>query len=131
MKRLGSVLLTMVLIAALTLLAACGKNDGAGSGGNGQGGGSSGGSNDGKSSASGGKPVELTFWGDWGGEGQKQFETMVDAFNKSQDRIRVKYVLQQDMIAKFLTAATSGGSPDILFWDRCLHQRRKSVGVRH
>jgi len=118
MKRLGSVLLTMVLIAALTLLAACGKNDGAGSGGNGQGGGSSGGSNDGKSSASGGKPVELTFWGDWGGEGQKQFETMVDAFNKSQDRIRVKYVLQQDMITKFLTAATSGGSPDILFWDR-------------
>lgn len=63
-------------------------------------------------------PVELTFWGDWGGEGQKQFETMVDAFNKSQDKIRVKYVLQQDMITKFLTAATSGGSPDILFWDR-------------
>ncbi|WP_169082625.1 ABC transporter substrate-binding protein [Paenibacillus sp. PL91] len=64
------------------------------------------------------KAVELTFWGDWGGEGQIQFETMVDAFNKSQDKIRVKYVLQQDMITKFLTAATSGGSPDILFWDR-------------
>ncbi|MBP3967239.1 MULTISPECIES: ABC transporter substrate-binding protein [Paenibacillus] len=64
------------------------------------------------------EPVELTFWGDWGGEGQKQFETMVDAFNKAQDKIRVKYVLQQDMITKFLTAATSGGSPDILFWDR-------------
>ncbi|MCI3921109.1 ABC transporter substrate-binding protein [Paenibacillus sp. TRM 82003] len=66
----------------------------------------------------GGERVELTFWGDWGGEGQAQFETMVDAFNKSQDRIRVKYVLQQDMVTKFLTAATSGGSPDILFWDR-------------
>ncbi len=65
-----------------------------------------------------GKPVELTFWGDWGGEGQAQFETMVDAFNKSQTKIRVKYVLQQDMITKFLTAATSGGSPDVLFWDR-------------
>ncbi|MBC8079455.1 MAG: ABC transporter substrate-binding protein [Gorillibacterium sp.] len=65
-----------------------------------------------------GKPVELTFWGDWSGEGQKQFEIMADAFNKSQDKIRVKYVLQQDMITKFLTAATSGGSPDILFWDR-------------
>ncbi|MEQ4481214.1 ABC transporter substrate-binding protein [Cohnella silvisoli] len=62
--------------------------------------------------------VELNFWGDWGGEGQKQFEAMADAFNKSQDRIKVKYVLQQDMITKFLTAATSGGSPDILFWDR-------------
>ncbi|MFF2091584.1 ABC transporter substrate-binding protein [Paenibacillus sp. NPDC058174] len=65
-----------------------------------------------------GKPVELTFWGDWGGEGQKQFETMVDAFNKSQDKIRVKYELQQDMITKFLTASTAGASPDIMFWDR-------------
>lgn len=76
------------------------------------------GSSGGNGGKGGSKPVELTFWGDWGGEGQKQFETMVDAFNKSQDRIRVKYVLQQDMITKFLTAATSGGSPDILFWDR-------------
>ncbi|RIX60127.1 ABC transporter substrate-binding protein [Paenibacillus nanensis] len=84
------------------------------SGNNNNSGGSNGGAGDGGS----GKPVELTFWGDWGGEGQKQFETMVDAFNKSQDRIRVKYVLQQDMITKFLTAATSGGAPDILFWDR-------------
>ncbi|MNO12319.1 putative arabinose-binding protein precursor [compost metagenome] len=65
-----------------------------------------------------GKKTELTFWGDWGGEGQKQFETMVDAFNKSQDKIHVKYVLQQDMITKFLTAATNGGAPDVLFWDR-------------
>ncbi|MFC5653526.1 ABC transporter substrate-binding protein [Paenibacillus solisilvae] len=66
----------------------------------------------------GGEKTELTFWGDWGGEGQKQFETMIDAFNKSQNKIHVKYVLQQDMITKFLTAATSGGAPDILFWDR-------------
>lgn len=75
--------------------------------------------NDGKAgSGSSGKKTELTFWGDWGGEGQKQFETMVDAFNKSQDKIHVKYVLQQDMITKFLTAATNGGAPDVLFWDR-------------
>ncbi|CAM4209762.1 multiple sugar transport system substrate-binding protein [Paenibacillus endophyticus] len=78
---------------------------------------------DGSTNAEGGnktnaKAVELTFWGDWGGEGQAQFETMVDVFNKSQTKIHVKYVLQQDMITKFLTAATSGGSPDILFWDR-------------
>ncbi|WP_223192634.1 hypothetical protein [Paenibacillus sedimenti] len=51
-------------------------------------------------------PVEITFWGDWGGEGEKQFVMMADAFNKSQDKIRVKYVLQEDMITKFLTAAT-------------------------
>ncbi|WP_127491618.1 ABC transporter substrate-binding protein [Paenibacillus glycanilyticus] len=65
-----------------------------------------------------GKAVELTFWGDWAGDGQKQFQTMVDAFNKSQDKIHVKYVLQQDLITKFLTAATSGGAPDVLLWDR-------------
>jgi multiple sugar transport system substrate-binding protein len=71
-----------------------------------------------KPGSSDGKKTELTFWGDWGGEGQKQFETMVDAFNKSQDKIHVKYVLQQDMITKFLTSATNGGTPDVLFWDR-------------
>lgn len=64
------------------------------------------------------KPVELTFWGDWGGDGQKNFETMVDGFNKSQNKIHVTYVLTQDMITKFLTAASGGGSPDIMFWDR-------------
>ncbi|MDQ0062666.1 ABC transporter substrate-binding protein [Paenibacillus harenae] len=103
-----------IALATTAVLAGCsgnntGSNNGNGaenpSGDNGSGTGSKG-------------AVELTFWGDWGGEGQIQFETMVDAFNKSQDKIKVKYVLQQDMITKFLTAATSGGSPDILFWDR-------------
>ncbi|WP_336784983.1 ABC transporter substrate-binding protein [Paenibacillus sp. MMO-177] len=70
------------------------------------------------SNSGGGKAVELTFWGDWAGDGQKQFQTMVDAFNKSQDKVHVKYVLQQDLITKFLTAATSGGAPDVLLWDR-------------
>lgn len=65
----------------------------------------SGGSSGGE--ASGGKTV-LTFWGDWGGEGQEQIQTMVDAFNKSQDKIEVKYALQQDVVTKFLTAATNG-----------------------
>jgi multiple sugar transport system substrate-binding protein len=104
-KWISAATLTTVL---LTGVIGC-SNNGDNGGNNGGSGGDGGGN---------GKPVELTFWGDWGGEGQKQFETMVDAFNKSQDRIRVKYVLQQDMITKFLTAATSGGSPDILFWDR-------------
>jgi ABC-type sugar transport system, periplasmic component len=117
MKRWGIGLLAVLIV--MILAAGCGGGSGGGkgdgSGGTGKDAGSSSGS-DGASSA--GKPVELTFWGDWGGEGQKQFETMVDAFNKSQDRIRVKYVLQQDMITKFLTAATSGGAPDVLFWDR-------------
>ena len=62
--------------------------------------------------------TEVIFWGDWGGEGAKQFETMVDAFNASQDQIQVKYVLQQDMITRFLTASASGTAPDVMFWDR-------------
>ncbi|MFD2615029.1 ABC transporter substrate-binding protein [Paenibacillus gansuensis] len=104
----------------MVFTAAC-SNSGGNNGGNSANGGNAGtnaGTNSGNSGGEAAKPVDLTFWGDWGGEGQKQFETMVDAFNKSQDKIRVKYVLQQDMITKFLTAATSGGSPDILFWDR-------------
>lgn len=62
--------------------------------------------------------VEITYWGEWGGEGEKQFMTIIDKFNASQDRIRVKYVIQQDLTTKFLTAATSGNAPDVLFWDR-------------
>ncbi|MEX1028775.1 MAG: ABC transporter substrate-binding protein [Paenibacillaceae bacterium] len=65
-----------------------------------------------------GKKVEVTFWGDWGGDGAIPFNVMVDAFNKSQDKIHVTYVIVEDMITKFLTASTSGGSPDIMFWDR-------------
>ncbi len=62
--------------------------------------------------------VEVTFWGDWGGDGAIPFNVMVDAFNESQDKIHVTYVIVEDMITKFLTASTSGGSPDIMFWDR-------------
>lgn len=102
------------LITALTLVTVSGLA--AGCGGNS---GNSGDANEGKSGTEQGgksaKKTELTFWGDWGGEGQKQFETMVDAFNKSQDKIHVKYVLQQDMITKFLTAATNGGAPGRTF----------------
>lgn len=105
MKKWVSMLLT--IFVALSVLAGCGP------------GGADGNDSTGDKGSSSGKPVELTFWGDWAGEGQKQFETMVDAFNKSQDKIRVKYVLQQDMITKFMTTATSGGeSPDLVFWDR-------------
>lgn len=105
MKKWASIVLTAFM--AVSLLAGCGSKE-----------------TDSNTTAKGGasssdKPVELAFWGDWAGEGQKQFETMVDAFNKSQNKIHVKYVLQQDMITKFMTTATSGGeSPDLVFWDR-------------
>ncbi|MGN7761715.1 ABC transporter substrate-binding protein [Paenibacillus sp. 22594] len=108
MKKWMITALSLVMLSALT----------AGCGGNSDNSGTPAAKNSGTDAGSKTEKTELTFWGDWGGEGQKQFETMVDAFNKSQDKIHVKYVLQQDMITKFLTAATNGGSPDVLFWDR-------------
>ena len=62
--------------------------------------------------------VTLTFWGDWSGEGESQISTMVEAFNSTHDNIQVQYVVTQDMVTSFLTAATSGGAPDIMIWDR-------------
>ena len=62
--------------------------------------------------------TQVTFWGDWTGEGETQIKTMVDAFNKSQADIQVNYVPTQDIVTKFLTAATSGSAPDLLIWDR-------------
>ncbi len=62
--------------------------------------------------------AQVTFWGDWTGDGATQIQTMVDAFNKSQSDIQVNYVPTQDIVTKFLTAATSGSAPDLLIWDR-------------
>jgi multiple sugar transport system substrate-binding protein len=76
-------------------------------------------------------PVAITYWGDWSGEGQKQFEFMMDAFNKSQNQIVATYVVTQDMITKFLTAAASGDSPDIMFWDRWQTALYAPKGVLH
>ncbi len=65
------------------------------------------------------QPVkEIVMWGEWSGEGEKQVNTMVEKFNTSQSAIFVKYDVVQDMVTKFLTAATSGQTPDIIIWDR-------------
>jgi multiple sugar transport system substrate-binding protein len=56
---------------------------------------------------------------------------MTEAFNKSQSKIHVTYVLQEDMVTKFLTAASSGGSPDIMFWDRWRTSLYASKNVIH
>jgi len=60
----------------------------------------------------------LTMWGEWSGEGEAQIRVMVDAFNAAHPGIRLEYVVQEDMITKFLTGATSGMVPDIMIWDR-------------
>lgn len=64
------------------------------------------------------QPTEIVMWGDWTGEGENQINSMVEAFNASQTEIVVTYVPTQDLITKFLTAATSGGAPDVIIWDR-------------
>lgn len=84
-----------------------------------------------KETAASGGPTEIVFWGDWGGEGQKQFEYMLNAFNESQDDIVASYALQQDMITKFLTATVSGEAPDIMFWDRWRTALYAPKGVLH
>ncbi len=65
-------------------------------------------------------PTEITLWGDWSGGGEQQVLTMVNAFNAAQSKIKVKYVVQQDVITKFLTASTAGQAPDMMIWDRFL-----------
>ncbi|THF71561.1 ABC transporter substrate-binding protein [Deinococcus sp. Arct2-2] len=63
-------------------------------------------------------PTEVVFWGAWSGEGEQQILTMVNAFNASQRNIKVKYVVQQDAVTKFLTASAAGNAPDVMIWDR-------------
>ncbi|GAA3163288.1 hypothetical protein [Nonomuraea salmonea] len=55
--------------------------------------------------------IKLKFWGDWSGEGEQQFRTMTAAFNKTHPKIQVEYVVQEDILTKFLTASTSGQAP--------------------
>ncbi|MEV0384807.1 ABC transporter substrate-binding protein [Nonomuraea sp. NPDC050643] len=75
--------------------------------------------------------VRLKFWGDWSGEGEQQFRTMTAAFNKTHPKIQVEYVVQEDMLTKFLTASTSGQAPDVMFWDRWRTATYAPKGVLH
>src|SRR5690554_5076361 len=84
----------------------------------------------GSSESSDGK-IKLTFWGDWTGEGESQFNHMVEKFNESQDRIEVEYVIQEDLITKFMTGITSGQVPDVLLWDRWRTSLYAPKGVLH
>lgn len=106
---------TTLAIATAAALTACGSGSSSGTSG----------------SASSGEVVRLKFWGDWSGEGANQFNTMVAAFNKTNPKIQVEYVVQEDMLTKFLTASTSGQAPDIMFWDRWRTAGYAPKGVLH
>jgi multiple sugar transport system substrate-binding protein len=62
--------------------------------------------------------VEITFWHVWGEKDSGPIEATVEAFNKSQDRITVKVLGNQDA-TKQLTANSGGNPPDIAltFWN--------------
>ncbi|MFI2486148.1 ABC transporter substrate-binding protein [Promicromonospora kroppenstedtii] len=67
---------------------------------------------------SGGGPEEVTFWGSWSGDQAKQLQAQADAFNAAQDEYEVKYVAQELVEEKLLTALASGSVPDVVLWDR-------------
>jgi multiple sugar transport system substrate-binding protein len=74
---------------------------------------------------------KITVWGEWSGEGEGQIKTMIDLFNEAQSDYQAEYVVQQDMITKFLTGATSGQTPDVLVWDRWQTTLYAPRGVLH
>ena len=74
---------------------------------------------------------KVTVWGEWSGEGEGQIKTMIDLFNQAQSEYEAEYVVQQDMITKFLTGATSGQTPDVLVWDRWQTALYAPRGVLH
>lgn len=72
------------------------------------------------SSATGGSGgrQEVTMWGSWSGDQVDQIDQMTAAFNKSQKRYTVKYVPQELVEQKLLTAIAGGQVPDLVLWDR-------------
>ncbi|GIP35048.1 ABC transporter substrate-binding protein [Paenibacillus sp. J2TS4] len=62
--------------------------------------------------------VEITFWHVWSEKDSGPIEAAVEAFNKKQDRIKVKVLGNQDA-TKQLTAISGGNPPDVAltFWN--------------
>lgn len=75
----------------------------------------------GKTDAADAKPkdkVEITFWHVWTDKDAGPITARIDAFNKSQDRITVKVLGNQDA-TKQLTAISGGNPPDVAltYWN--------------
>ncbi|BFH66861.1 MAG: ABC transporter substrate-binding protein [Paenibacillus dendritiformis] len=95
----------------LTLLAGCG---GSGSGANG----ANPAGSSGEAGKEQGEKVEIAFWHTYTDTDAGPINKVVESFNKSQDRISVKILGNQDS-TKQLTAISGGAAPDILltFWN--------------
>ncbi|MGG1314673.1 MULTISPECIES: ABC transporter substrate-binding protein [Cohnella] len=97
-------------VVALSLLAGCGSNNDAANPASGS-----------PSASSGAKPqekVEISFWTTYSDADAGPITALVDNFNKSQDRITVKMLGNQDP-TKQLTAISGGAAPDVLltYWN--------------
>ena len=74
---------------------------------------------------------EVEFWGTWSGEQGKQLQQIVEMYNESQDEYTVKYVEQEGVEDKLLTATASGQVPDVVMWDRYQTSLYASRNVLH
>jgi len=61
---------------------------------------------------------EITMWGEWSGDAEKQVLSMVDRFHAAQPSVKVSYIVTGDMVTKLLTATATGQTPDLILWDR-------------
>lgn len=57
--------------------------------------------------------VVVTYWEKWTGDEMNAMKAVVDAFNRSQDRIFVKYFSISGIAEKTLLAASGGNPPDV------------------
>jgi multiple sugar transport system substrate-binding protein len=57
--------------------------------------------------------VHVTYWEKWTGAEAEAMQTVVDAFNRSQDRIVVEYLSVSSVDQKALVATAGGDPPDV------------------
>lgn len=103
MKKMLALLLTAALMSAT--LMACGTTSNTPATGNSQ------------------KPAqtakkELVMWGAWSGDQVGQLQQQLKSYNDSQSAVSVKYVVQDSLEEKLLTAIAGGELPDVVLWDR-------------
>ena len=97
-------ILALLAVAALVALAGCGSSDDDKS---------SSGSSGAKSADSGAKDVKgsISIVGIWVAQEQKNFQRVIDAFNKQYPNVKVKYNPAGDNTPTVLSTALSGGRP--------------------
>lgn len=100
-KMLALILSAAMLIVSLT---ACGTSAGTASGAKGQ--------------PAVGSKKDLVMWGAWSGDQVGQLQKQLKLYNDSQSDVTVRYVVQDSLEEKLLTALAGGELPDVVLWDR-------------